>query len=532
MRAILLLVCVIVFSVSGLTVRVWDNGASDGDMNNGTNYNPDGALGASDSLLFDGSGGVVANATASAAISVGAIKSVSGYTGTITSEHPITVAQRLVFDHNGGLVLDDSIYVNGARGEYHVGSGVTSATIGGCDVVMNTLNAGVLDLDKSGTLKSLRIPDGDTVSNTSGIQLTILNITAGRRALYIGDNAKFTTNPIGMAPAGNTTLFYQGSNSAWLGSGYIDINPTAAVTCTIPAVKYTGSGVWYFDPLGSVTRTIVHTGNFDLGTARFDCYGGAGTFLWKMNGNNLKCGIFAIGASGTGAACSLQLGSGRHSINTWAGTSYNAASPNVNIDLGACVCTLSSSITYGSNHKIIPGTSTVIITGASTVTTANKFAFYDLDINSGANTVTFADSLKLATGGDYTVTSGSVTHNAPMVGEYDIAVAGSGTNILRQVNITGDLSSAKSSGLCSLAVVASDTLRCASLSATGGILSAMIPIKATGNIDMGASATTRFGTGNVMILAGTGRHYIYTNGTSRTWPSIKKNSVADTISWR
>jgi hypothetical protein len=52
----------------------------------------------------------------------------------------------------------------------------------------------------------------------------------------------------------------------------------------------------------------------------------------------------------------------------------------------------------------------VVIDAAATITTANKECFYDLDINAPAATVAFADSLKIAEGGDYTVTAGNVTH--------------------------------------------------------------------------------------------------------------------------
>ena len=72
---------------------------------------------------------------------------------------------------------------------------------------------------------------------------------------------------------------------------------------------------------------------------------------------------------------------------------------------------IAGNITFISGDSINTGTSTITITDVCTFTSANKIRVYDLTINCADSTklVTFADTLKTATGGDFTLTQGKAT---------------------------------------------------------------------------------------------------------------------------
>ena len=94
------------------------------------------------------------------------------------------------------------------------------------------------------------------------------------------------------------------------------------------------------------------------------------------------------------------------------------------VSLGSTVFTISGNFKLSAKKAIDPGTSTVTIDSTSTVTTANKTAFYDLTINPGSGkTVTLADSLILASGGDLTVTSGTLLGKSKNYHVFDLTIA-------------------------------------------------------------------------------------------------------------
>lgn len=372
MRYILLLVCLLAISTSALDVRTWDNGASDGDINNGTNYDPDGALDETDSLVFGGS--VVADATMSAPLSVGYVRVLAAYTGAWSQAgHRLTVANGMSIRSGGAVTL----------------AGITKTADGDSIVVGGTsCNGAVCTLDVNGTTTFV------TTLNNQVIGGGIDCADAGDTFLMKGNGARFHNRfRLHGGTFTHTENFYVWFDNKNIGNEFtVDdgttINGTATIwsiytdglngplEVTFPKFKYTGSAtIWVRCAASADTITFVQSDTVSVPAIKIftDANNQALTW-WKLNGKKLLV---------TGA---IEYGSD----NTAGRFNWNGGASTGLVDAGSLVCAynkgnqswawdsatylISGAVTMGSVPTITQGDATLTLDGTAdaTLTTAGK----------------------------------------------------------------------------------------------------------------------------------------------------------------
>jgi hypothetical protein len=394
-------------------------------MNDGANYSGAGALLATDDLVFDGTS--VINATATAGLSVQSVSIVAAYTGAWSiSGQTLTVALGFSDDGGGGTRnYGNGITANGASSTVHFGSTLGAVTATSCVLTMNGTTAMVLDDDKGITFKSLTLGVAAVVTSSGGAQSTLSFGTGA--PLTIGANATFTVNrALYVITTGGNDIHNIGIGATFNGTAQIDWQLNGgAIGANVPAITYTGSGTQVFRVSSSGTQGFTFTGHQNYGTATVRFRGnqsGAVTLTFNLSTYNLICGTFQFGndAAVTGTVV-LNAGSGTHSVSVFDGATVNGNLGTTNVNLQSSQWSCSGSWTFGSNHTVNPGTSTVTITNTSTVTSNGK-SFYNFVINAAARTITLSGALTIATGGTLTVTAFTA-----FAGNQYIIFAGSGS---------------------------------------------------------------------------------------------------------
>jgi hypothetical protein len=372
-------------------------------MNNGANYTGAGALLAADDLTFDNTS--VINAAATANLAVNSVTIAANYTGTwALTGFTATFGNGFSDDgttgaHNYG----NGITCNGASGTFHVGSGVVAITATSCVLTMNGTTGMTLDDDEGVVFKSLTLGAAAIVVSSGGATSYFRNAGV---CMTLGNNTSITFNRAAeFGPTGSNTAFSIGTGCTINGTASLSIRPrTAASTTTIPAITYTGSGTISVSP-DAANTIITLTGNFSsTGTVAVQ-HSSANTFEFNSGNFSITTAAFVVGANLAGCTATFNFGASVITCSSFTGATYNTGTTNLNLQTSQWAC--SGNWTFGSNHTVNPGTSSVTITGTSTLTSNGK-SFFDLTINSVALTVTLADALTLAAGGDLTLTSGTL----------------------------------------------------------------------------------------------------------------------------
>jgi hypothetical protein len=391
MKKILLIMALLPCLTFGAT-RTWTSAAST-DMNLSANYDGSGALLTTDDLVFNNTS--VVNAAATAPLSVNSVTIASNYTGTWSlSGQTLTCAAGFSDDgitgaHNYG----DGITCNGASSTFHVGSGVGTVTATSCAVTMNTVTAGILDVDKGVNFKSLVLGASATVA-TTGTTTSFSNSTT---VLTLGANAALSLGAnMALTLTGACDAYSLGAGYSITGAGTLSIFTNVAGAINLPAM--TKANAFYIR--STVSGSVVTlTGAISCGVLRILTV--VSTLTFNQGENAITCSDLNFGISGAGTGTFNFT----NAINlaTFDCSSYNSGTVNGNFDNSVITCT--GSWTYGSNHIINPGTSTVTFngTGAQTITSNGKI-FYDITANNtGTSFITRADSL---TCHDLTLTDG------------------------------------------------------------------------------------------------------------------------------
>jgi hypothetical protein len=346
-------------------------------------------------------------------MSVESITIAAAYTGVVTMTG-FTLTCSLGFSDDGTTgahTYGTAITCNGNASTFHVGAGLASVIASTCSLSFNGTTAMIMDDDKGGQFDCLILGVGAKLTS-SGAATTIFSKSG--TPLTLGNNATLTLN--------TTTNFYStlpGSDlyslpAVYTFSGSATVTfyaATNAGTFTAPAMIYTGtSGNFGFIAGPGVNNAIINqTGNIvanSVGNLRI--YAGIAntSVTWNTQGFSISCtgGSFRWGPSiATGT---IVLNCGASSIS---GAVYNPYSVGTGtINMNSATFNFTGNWTFGATNTVNPGTSIVTITNTSTITSNGK-SFYDLTINAATKTITCADALTCAAGGDLTLTAGTLT---------------------------------------------------------------------------------------------------------------------------
>ena len=399
---VLITVCT---SYGALNLMTWDGSASS-DFNDTANWTGTVAagntLGTGDSCLIN-SGSTAA--TASAAVSIGALIATSGYTGNLSfSDQTLTTVNSCTID-NGGTLNMGNAYTMTGNGTFHLNP-TGAATNTACAVTLGDASTDVitLDLDKSGAnMKSLTV--NGTVTNGGNGEI---NFSTTTLPLIIGLNASFTNNKRlnWICTQDNATAFSVPATYTLNGSnGYYFYAGLADISINIPAITLGGTAQMYVNPFSTDRDTFNLTGNIVLvGDFAFAAGGGVSGIVWNTNNYNITTsGAFGIGPGN--ATTITNMGSSTITAGSIT-TVFTTGSHTYNMSTSQWSVAGNFTWPNNANFTVVPGTSIVTLNGAAAQTiTSNGKNFYDLTINnSGTGTIKNADSLSLL--GDLTLTNG------------------------------------------------------------------------------------------------------------------------------
>lgn len=307
------------------------------------------------------------------------------YTGNQTANgYGYYLTGDMIDDGTGTRNLGSGIFMSGPLSNLHIGSGLGTVTATSCDIVMNTSTSGVIDDDKGITFKSLILGASAIVTN-NGISTSTYS-TSGI-PWTMGNNSTFTIS---------TRINFERSTSGdmWsIGTGCTISSSTTlyfrcianSITVNLPAITMTSAGFTLEDLVGYTGWAFNVSGNLSLGSTQVNMYCGANsTGTFTFNTYNLTCGTLRYGLqSATSSSATFNWGSGTHTISVMSGSTWNSAN-TTNVNLQSSTWNCSGSWTFGSNHTINPGTSTVNITNTSTISQNGK-PFYDVNLTAGGS---------------------------------------------------------------------------------------------------------------------------------------------------
>lgn len=308
--------------------------------------------------------------------------------------------------------LGNGITCNGASATFHIGSGVGTITATSCALTMNGTTAMVIDDDKGVTLKSLTLGASAVVTNSGG---AITNYYNNATILTLGANATLTTN--------KTFNLYSTSNNTpySLGAGYAIsfganqrlgiLTPADGYTLTLPAITVTSAGAAGLDLQSNFSTTYNISGNINVGSGAILTRVAVANKTNTLNFSTytITAGTFYVGIGNAMATINYNFDAATINIGTLNASSNTAPTTGAcNINLQTSTWTCSGNWTFGSNHIVDPGTSTVNITNTSTITSASK-SFYNLNLSAPGKIITIADDINLAIGGGFALTAGTVS---------------------------------------------------------------------------------------------------------------------------
>ena len=301
----------------------------------------------------------------------------------------ITSTSSVQFSSTGTLTVA-SIIITG-DGDFRINSAVGVITTTNLSLAMR--GTGTLAIDKALSMINLTVSyTGKTITNSSASDITL------RGSLLIGNagaSGTFTSN-MGIiidatADLGFGVLNIEGSPT-WNGIGAFTITiDQNGQTISLPAITYTGSGLWTINTGSSVAGTSTVNMAGALSVAALSIYNNrntAQTLVFNTANYALTCSALAIGNNTASSTTTINLGSSTV-ISTSLVNTYNTGTFNLTLTSGTWTC--SGNWTYGSTWTVTVSTGLVHINAASIVTNNSK-GFYNLQLDA---TITLADSISM-----------------------------------------------------------------------------------------------------------------------------------------
>lgn len=431
-----------------MATRTWSSSGSS-DMNNATNYSGEGALLATDDLLFNGTSVIAATATATLAVK--SITTVAAYTGAFsTGGQAFNIGGSVNFDNVSALTINSTITIT-TDGDFHIGAGITAFTGGGSIDLQGT---GGLDIDEatfSSPLSNIKLAYSEktttfTATGSNGLMNGQLTINGGTFTIN-GTFNIYTKNANPIVIVGTPTI--NGNGAIYLQDDY---GGASSATVNIPAITMGGTVAFYFIQSFNQATTINQNGDVIIGGDWHFRKNSAGNFVYNTNNYALSFANALIGNQSGANSATYNWGS---SIITC--TSRNSYVSTEN--MGTSQWTCNGSWVYAASSVIDAGSSQITLTETINLT-SNSCTFYDLIFNGAGKTLTLADALNC---NSLTVTNGIFNQNGKIIiSAGNVRFQGTGNLTLNTTltitgNATFQISTSGTKTTTSLALVAQGT---------------------------------------------------------------------------
>jgi len=365
-----------------------------------------------DDVVFNGTH--TGTVTVNVDVSVNSI-SISGYNTNWTfGTHTITVVQGFYSNGTGTGNLGAGLTVTGVNATYWVRSTIGTLTATSCVVTWNEAVGTALD-DKGATYKSITVAASKDLI-WSGTGSIIFSDTT--TFVTVGNSSTLTINQTtSFRATGTCTLFsfpLSPNTYTFNGSGAITIDgTTTALTLTIPAMNWTGTGGWTVNQTGATKADVT--------------FSGATAFGGNLTATSAKTLLFSNTLTFNGASSTFTISAGVTSTgNTSCDLTFN----------GTTGCTLTDNNGSATFRSLVLGANAKL-TNSSNNTTTFISSTTNITLGSGA-TFTNNKEISIYLTGSTNVISLPASYTINGTGAFDfIFSVASGTATIPAIVISG-----------------------------------------------------------------------------------------------
>jgi hypothetical protein len=405
-----------------------------------------------DDVIFDATS--VQDCTIDVSPSVNSITFTAAYSGNWSAAGQ-TMTCAVDFSHSGTGTSNfgNGVTCNGNTSTVFIAAGVGGISAAFCCFTMNTVTSGTLDFNKTVAPNCLNLGANaiveikGTVSQIFSSASPALTFTNGG-TLIVSKSVTFSVSIAleivsipGAAPTITGTVGQQLNLRVQ--------NPAANATIPALTVSNINLGIYAFSSAGGI---ISLAGDISCGPLVLFAQGGSVVGTINTSGYAINATGIVVGNNTAGGTLTVNFSNSVVNCSSFDGATYNVGTTNFNLQTSQWTC--SGDWTFGSNHTVNPGASSVTIANTSTITSNGK-SFYDLTVNAAAKVITCADALTCAAGGDLTLTAGTLT-----LATFNLTVGGNtAINGASTLNATG--STCSFAGNYSTAVASTVTVNAA-----------------------------------------------------------------------
>jgi len=357
--------------------------ANDTKWSNDANWSTASKPGATDTAIFDASGGSKAP-TIDVSPTIGRLRVASTYTRawsmagrTLTCNHSFS-DDGITTTHNYGNGI--TLVGLATATVSHWGTGLAANPVASNCVLTIAGKNVTLDMDETMTFKQLVLSDSAKISNnTSSGDITFSTTSP---VVVLGQYAKMYNSP------GDKNYFVSSSSGrifsyatgAICSTGQLaDMKFTNSTTDTVPRYGWGALYIHFVGGAGRVNVYLIDTLGYPVNPQLMQIEATVANTSFGVFFNNIICytAYFISGTSHASATGITHYGTSRIFMTSFGSSGVNTGTYTDSME--DCRWYVSGGFYHGTTHTVVPGTSVVTFTGASAtrITSSNK-AFFDV----------------------------------------------------------------------------------------------------------------------------------------------------------
>lgn len=398
------LIALLLLPVGGWgATRTWDGGA-DGNLNNGTNYDPDGAIDPGDDIVISSTSTAI---TATDNLTCNSFVTTSGYSGNLSlATYKIIAATKVKIDGTGTLNLGKG--VTWGADTFHVGAGVGTITAAACTSTVADGVTGYWDPDKNLSSAQIKVGDASTFNHVGNATQDVLSGVAPVKFGNGGTLGIFKNLNLYRSTSGQMIDVVAGTPVV-TGIGPLGFYTNGSgVSDTIPGLVYGITGITNISNIPNAATSMCLGGNAKFAEVRAfeNNRGASASFTFCMSGYDFTATDFCWGSQGQ--QFNLILDGATLRVNRCNDNIKYVAGPSSD-NFGTSTIFDTARFNIPANHTVTPGTSLLNFCGSGlqvcSLATPTAQHFYDLT-KSGSGQLYFGTDVYID--GDMTATDGTV----------------------------------------------------------------------------------------------------------------------------